>query len=111
MQRLFGVSLVLGAERRLTQAERRRAAEEIQAAVADLRSALARPVRGSVQRHRRDAARGARAAGRATTSPSSWRSWEDGIEVPAELEALAQSVLAEALRNAHKHARPEHDRA
>ncbi len=28
------------------------------------------------------------------------------LEVPAALEALAQSVLAEAVRNAHKHARP-----
>jgi signal transduction histidine kinase len=28
------------------------------------------------------------------------------IEVPPRLEQLAQSVLAEAVRNAHKHARP-----
>jgi signal transduction histidine kinase len=32
-------------------------------------------------------------------------SWEGDREVPAGLERLAQSVLAEALRNAHKHAR------
>jgi signal transduction histidine kinase len=32
--------------------------------------------------------------------------WEPGVEVPAEIEPLAQSVLAEALRNAHKHAHP-----
>src|SRR4029450_10634642 len=32
--------------------------------------------------------------------------WEEGVEVPEDVEALAQSVLAEALRNAHKHARP-----
>ena len=31
--------------------------------------------------------------------------WEDGIEVPAHIEPLAQSVLLEALRNADKHAR------
>ena len=28
------------------------------------------------------------------------------VEVPAKLEPLAQSVLAEAVRNAHKHAAP-----
>ena len=28
------------------------------------------------------------------------------MEVPEDVEPLAQSVLAEALRNAHKHARP-----
>jgi len=28
------------------------------------------------------------------------------LDVPPELEPLAQSVLAEALRNAHKHAKP-----
>ena len=28
------------------------------------------------------------------------------VEVPRQLESLAQSVLAEAVRNAHKHARP-----
>ena len=44
MQRLFGVSLVLGAETELAPDERRRCADEIQAAVADLRHALARPV-------------------------------------------------------------------
>jgi signal transduction histidine kinase len=32
--------------------------------------------------------------------------WEEGVEVPDEVEPLAQAVLAEALRNAHKHARP-----
>ena len=32
--------------------------------------------------------------------------WEDGVEVPADLEPLAQSVLAEALRNADRHAHP-----
>src|SRR5215211_126882 len=32
--------------------------------------------------------------------------WPEGVEVPDELEPLAQSVLAEALRNADKHAHP-----
>src|SRR5262249_6403965 len=32
--------------------------------------------------------------------------WGEGVEVPAEAERLAQSVLAEALRNADRHAEP-----
>jgi hypothetical protein len=34
------------------------------------------------------------------------RPGSDRVHVPRELESLAQSVLAEAVRNAHKHARP-----
>jgi signal transduction histidine kinase len=34
-------------------------------------------------------------------------SWPDGVELPAELEPLLQSVLAEAMRNIDKHADPE----
>ena len=34
------------------------------------------------------------------------RPGSDRVHVPKELEALAQSVLAEAVRNAHKHAGP-----
>jgi len=33
-------------------------------------------------------------------------SGSERVEVPRQLEPLAQSVLAEAVRNAHKHARP-----
>ncbi len=106
MQRLFGVSLVLGAERELDGAERRRAAEEIQAAVSDLRSALARPTSGAA------AFTGAKLRDELERLAGHYESeldvsWAAGTEVPDELEPLAQSVLAEALRNAHKHARPE----
>ena len=78
----------------------------MQAALADLRDALARPLapaeldtgatlRGELER-----------LGRHYKDLPLELDWEDGVEVPAELEPLAQSVLAEALRNAHKHARP-----
>jgi signal transduction histidine kinase len=106
MQRLFGVSLVLGAERDLDAAERGRAADEIAAAVADLRSAMARPV---------DARTRSTGAGLREELERLTRhyeetplnvDWSEGAEVPASLEPLAQSVLAEALRNAHKHATP-----
>ena len=32
--------------------------------------------------------------------------WADGVEVPADLEPVAQLVLNEALRNADRHAHP-----
>jgi signal transduction histidine kinase len=106
MQRLFGVSLVLGAEAELAPDERRRCADEIQAAVADLRQALARPVApprpdiGATLREELDR------LGSSYDGPPLDVEWDPAVEVPQELEQLSQSVLAEALRNAHKHARP-----
>lgn len=106
MQRLFGVSLVLGAEAELSPGERRRCADELQAAVGDLRQALARPLlppkpdTGATLREE---------LGRLGSSygdPPLAVEWDPSVEVPPELELLSQSVLAEALRNAHKHARP-----
>jgi signal transduction histidine kinase len=106
VQRLFGVSLVLGSERELSEEERRRCAGEMQAALGDLREALARPLApppvdtGATLRD--ELAR----LGRHYKDLPLEVSWEDGLEVPDDVEPLAQSVLAEALRNAHKHARP-----
>jgi len=106
MQRLFGVSLVLGSETGLGPEERRRCADEIQAAVADLRHALARPVAppepdtGATLRQELDR------LGASYDGPPIEVEWEAAVAVPGELERLSQSVLAEALRNAHKHARP-----
>jgi signal transduction histidine kinase len=108
VQRLFGVSLALSADRELTAEDRARCAAEMQAALADLRSALQRPLappvrdtgttlRDEIERHARYY------AGTFELEPI----WEDdGLEIPRELEPLAQSVLAEALRNAAKHAQP-----
>jgi signal transduction histidine kinase len=106
VQRLFGVSLVLGSEHVLSEEARRRCAEEMHAALADLREALSRPLappsldtgatlRGELAR-----------LGRHYKDLPLELVWEQGVEVPEEVEPLAQSVLAEALRNAHKHARP-----
>ena len=89
MQRLFGVSLVLGAELELGPAERGRAAEEIAAAVSDLRSAMARPVdarpRGTgaglreelerLSRHYDDTPLARRAGPRAPRSPMPSSRW------------------------------------
>jgi signal transduction histidine kinase len=106
VQRLFGVSLVLGSEGALAEDVRRRCAEEMQAALTDLRDALARPLAppsldtGATVRE--ELAR----LGRHYKELPLEVDWQPGVEVPEDVESLAQSVLAEALRNADKHADP-----
>jgi signal transduction histidine kinase len=106
VQRLFGVSLVIGSEGALSEDVRRRCAEEMQAALSDLRDALARPLAppsldtGATLRE--ELAR----LGRHYKALPLELEWQPGVEVPEDVEALAQSVLAEALRNADKHANP-----
>jgi signal transduction histidine kinase len=106
IQRLFGVSMALDGEGDLPAQARERCASETQAALGDLRSALQRPL-----------GRAPRATGTtffaevdrlARLHPDLGVTLETGREgdVPAALEPLAQSVLAEAVRNAHKHASP-----
>jgi nitrate/nitrite-specific signal transduction histidine kinase len=104
IQRLFGVALALGSERGLSEEERRRCQEELRSVVGDLRTALTRPVGGS---RRPPKAKLAEVLERlAQRRPELRVEWEEGLEVPADLEPLAQSVLAEALRNADRHAEP-----
>ncbi len=106
IQRLFGVSMALDGEGDLPAEARARCASETQAALGDLRSALQRPL-----------GRAPRATGTtlveeverlARMHPDLGVTLEHGGDgdVPAALEPLAQSVLAEAVRNAHKHSRP-----
>jgi signal transduction histidine kinase len=106
VQRLFGISLVLGKEGELTREARQRCTEEMRAALGDLRDALAKPpapprldtgatLRGELER-----------LGRHYKDLPLEVEWDPGTDVPEELEPLAQSVLAEALRNADKHATP-----
>ena len=106
VQRLFGVSMALDGEGDLPSGARARCASETQAALADLRTALQRPL-----------GRAPRPTGTtfiaeierlALVHPDLGVTLEAGGErdVPPALEPLAQSVLAEAVRNAHKHARP-----
>jgi signal transduction histidine kinase len=105
LQRLFGVSLALGAEQPLDRAERERCRVEMQEAIGDLRRALERPLAplppetettlvGELDRIRR--------------SPGMVVEvdWRGDFTVPPDIEPLAQSVLAEALRNITKHAEP-----
>ena len=107
VQRLFGISLVLGSDSELSEEARARCAEQTQAALSDLREALSRPLsppppqeseltlRGELQR-----------LGRHYKDLPLAVEWEEGVEVPDWMDPLARSVLAEALRNAHKHAQP-----
>jgi signal transduction histidine kinase len=107
IQRLFGVQLALASGRELSPEARDRIAAELQAALGDLRAAVQRPLGRSapetqttlldeVRRLRQmHADLGLRLA------PGS-----EDVRVPPDLEPLAQSILAEAVRNAHKHARP-----
>jgi signal transduction histidine kinase len=105
MQRLFGVSLALSADKALDRDERDRCLSEMQEALSDLRSALERPLAPvSTDTGTTLTAEVARLV--QTPGPSVQVTWPDDVAVPAGVEPLAQSVLAEALRNIAKHASP-----
>ena len=105
LQRLFGVSLALGAEQPLDRDERERCRIEMQEALADLRRALERPLAplapetGTTLAAELDRVR--KSPGMVVEVD-----WHGESSVPSDLEPLAQSVLAEALRNIAKHADP-----
>ena len=106
IQRLFGVSMALDGDGDLAVDARRRCASETQFALADLRSALQRPLsrvpRATQTTFFSEVERLSR------LHPDLGVVLEAGADgdVPESLEPLAQSVLAEAVRNAHKHASP-----
>ena len=103
VQRLFGVSLALSGDQPFDEETRRRCAEEVQAALGDLRAAMQRPLGRSAAATKTTLAE--EVARLATSTPTSGSSsTASRIEAPEALEPLAQSVLAEAIRNAHKHA-------
>lgn len=103
VQRLFGVSMALSPPGRLEDWARERCADELQAALSDLRSAIERPLGRTP---RRTHAKLEAELERLAEHPLGFALQLDGPvpEIPAELEPLAQSVLAEAVRNAQKHA-------
>ena len=107
IQRLFGIQLVFSSQAELSKAARERIGAELQAALFDLRRALQRPLARQapetnttlleeVERLRREH----------RDLHLVLREGSEQVEIPSELEPLAQSVLAEAVRNAHKHAGP-----
>jgi signal transduction histidine kinase len=105
LQRLFGVSLALSAEQPLDKAERERCLVEMNEALGDLRRALERPLAplppeaGTTLAAELDRVR--RSPGMVVDVD-----WRGDFTVPSDLEPLAQSVLAEALHNIAKHAKP-----
>jgi signal transduction histidine kinase len=105
MQRLFGVSLALSREKPLDGEERERSLVEMQEALSDLRRALERPLAPVQGESRTTLADELRRTAEGPGPPVTIV-WEEGVAVPAEVESLAQSVLAEALRNIAKHADP-----
>ncbi|HUJ35262.1 MAG TPA: hypothetical protein VLW51_08630 [Solirubrobacteraceae bacterium] len=106
IQRLFGISMALDGDGDLPEEARRRCAAETQEALSDLRTALQRPL-GRAPRATQTTFV-AEVERLARVHPDLGVTLEAGDEgdVPPALEPLAQSVLAEAVRNAHKHANP-----
>ena len=104
LQRLFGVSLALSASTPLSDEERERCRVEMQQALSDLRRALERPLAPvPAETGTTLAAELERAEGSPPSEKLRLR-WTDDVVVPPDLEPLAQSVLAEAMRNIAKHA-------
>ena len=104
IQRLFGLLLALGSEEALSAEQRAMCHDEVREVLHELRTALGSSLAPPAKR------------GNATVrqivdrvaayQDSLTVNWEERVEVPAEIEPLAQSVLLEALRNADKHAKP-----
>jgi signal transduction histidine kinase len=103
IQRLFGLLLVVGSDQPLSAEDRKRIDEERRAVLADLRGALERSL-GPGERETRTTLR--HLLNRLGQRPELRVRYPDEVEIPAELEPLLQSVLAEALRNIDKHADP-----
>ena len=104
MQRLFGLSLVLGVEGPLSADDRRRAHGEVRSVLTELRGSLDRSLVPAEPPTKLRLRRLLRRLGESDARLHV--DWEPGLRIPLRLEPLAQSVLAEALRNAEKHADP-----
>jgi signal transduction histidine kinase len=105
LQRLFGVSLALSSEQPLTLGERERCRAEMQQALGDLRKALERPL-APLARDTGTTLAAELERLTAAAAPPIRVDWPADVSVPADLEPLAQGLLAEALRNIAKHASP-----
>jgi signal transduction histidine kinase len=107
IQRLFGIQLVFSSQAELSPAARERIGAELQAALQDLRRALQRPLgRAAPETETTLLEEVERLRSEHRDLHLTLRDGSDGVHIPQELEPLAQSVLAEAVRNAHKHAGP-----
>ena len=106
IQRLFAVGMVLGADGPLTDEDRARANEEVQLAAAELRAAMQRPLARVPTRTTSTLAEVLESLKADHPDLGLRTEWEPGVVLPTRFEALAQNVLAEAVRNARKHAEP-----
>ena len=106
IQRLFGVSMALDGEGDLPAAARERCASETQAALSDLRIALQRPLGRAARATQTTFLAEVQRLDRMHPDLGVTLEAGEAGDVPASLEPLAQSVLTEAIRNAHKHATP-----
>ncbi|MCW3014864.1 MAG: hypothetical protein JWO02_1956 [Solirubrobacterales bacterium] len=112
VQRLFGVSLVLASGQAMDAETQLRCAEEVQAALEELRTAVQRPLgraaRVTASTLREEIGHLRAAAAEEPDGPEiTLNDPDDALStLPADGEALAQSVLVEAVRNARKHAKP-----
>jgi signal transduction histidine kinase len=104
IQRLFALSLVLGAEGELAAEDRARADTELQSVLGELRAALERGLVPSERETKLTLRRVLRRLEEEDERVSV--TWQSAVRVPSRLEPLTQTVLAEALRNAAKHATP-----
>lgn len=105
VQRLFGVTLALEGDGDLPAAERARCAAEVQEAMGELRTMVRELGQEDTPlpdgRFDEELTRWAAAHRDLTLEVE-----DDGTGIPDELQPLAVATLAEALRNARKHARP-----
>ena len=104
IQRLFGLLLALGSEDSLPAEQRAMCHDEVREVLHELRTALGSSLAPP-------AGRGRASVRQITERVAAYQEgltvhWQEGVEVPAHIEPLAQSVLLEALRNADKHAKP-----
>jgi signal transduction histidine kinase len=107
IQRLFGVQLVFSSQSELSPEARERIAAELQAALFELRRALQRPLgRQAPETHTTLLQEVARLRREHPDLAIRLTRGSERVTVPRPVEPLAQSVLAEAVRNAHKHAQP-----
>ncbi|MFL5896605.1 MAG: GAF domain-containing sensor histidine kinase [Thermoleophilaceae bacterium] len=111
MQRLFAVGLVLEADATLAPDDRDRCADQVHEARQELAAAMQRPLA-------RTPAPAAVTLGDELAQLEAAHAnlrvesdWHLGVAIPPRFEALAQNILAEALRNARKHAWPTRVRA
>ncbi|MEZ5121490.1 MAG: GAF domain-containing protein [Solirubrobacterales bacterium] len=106
IQRLFGVSLALAGEGALSAEARRRCADEVQLALGELRATLQRPLGRAPRSSRTTLGEELERLAREYADLQIAIAEGDPGQVPQRLESIVQSVLDEAVRNAHKHAHP-----